>query len=108
MSCLKKNTKRFAPGSGAGAIDPALVHSTVRSAVEEAERALDGAIVVLRAAGVDPKTPLPLNFLLKLAACVRLYQWEAAGVLRLADPSLPTCAEAWQDLVTAPRLGKER
>lgn len=98
--------KKPTGSSPSSPVDAELVEATIRACHREADRAVDGAIAILRAAGV--KQPISKAFFLKLAACFRLYEWEQAGVARLVRPPLPTSDEAWDDLLTAPRTGVER
>lgn len=91
-----------------GTDDQALVQSTVTSCIEEAAHALDGAIAVLRLAGLADGPSAPIRLLLKVAACFRLYEWERASIRHLIRPPLPSSHDAWQDLLTAPRTGQER
>jgi hypothetical protein len=115
MSSRTPKTKSLKPAPPAGWNSAALdqhVRDVVRTTISEAERALDGALAVLRAIGVygtgSSSRPIPQSFALKLAACVRLAQWEEAGIAAALPAGLPTSGEVWDDLITSPRTGKER
>lgn len=88
------------------------VELVARAVVTEAERALDGALAVLRHAGVmvrgTPTLTVPETFVLKLAACLRIYEWEQANLLSRLPPGLPSSAEVWADLLDAGQTRRER
>jgi hypothetical protein len=112
MSARKTGTVKPVSRSAAEppVADPA-VERAARATVAEADRALDGAITLLTRAGLSAELQagrVPQSFLLKLAACVRIYQWEQAKLTRHLPSALPTSAEVWDDLLAAPRTGYER
>ena len=79
------------------------VEMVAQAVVAEAERAVDGAVAVLRRAGLfgkgAPTQRVPESFLLKLAACMRIYEWEQAKLIKHLPAGLPSSAEVWKDLL---------
>ncbi len=57
--------------------------------VREAHRQTDLVSCFLKALDVPPRTPLTPDLLLKIAAFVRIYQWERSGVRRCFRPTCP-------------------
>ncbi|MFY9586513.1 MAG: hypothetical protein WAT66_03545 [Actinomycetota bacterium] len=76
--------------------------------VREADQQADLVIVVLQALGVPPGTPLAPDLLLKLAAFVRIYQWEQTGLRALLAVDLPTARDVFDDIWGTPQQSAPR
>ncbi len=67
--------------------------------VREAHRQADLVSCFLKALDVPPRTPLTPDLLLKIAAFVRIYQWERSGVRALLPADLPAARDIFDDIV---------
>ncbi len=67
--------------------------------VREAHRQADLVICFLKALDVPTGTPLTPDLLLKIAAFVRIYQWERSGVRALLPADLPAARDIFDDIV---------
>jgi hypothetical protein len=84
--------------------------------IREAEHQADLVNAFLEALGIVPHleqrlhnpVPLPADLLLKLAALVRLYQWEKTGLRPHLPANLPSAREVLEDVLGVPRRKRPR